>query len=53
MPKYAMRGVPDIIPVHVSRPYFLEVKRTGTYQSPEQKEFQRQAEAAGMSLILS
>jgi len=39
MPKYAMRGVPDIILVHVSRPYFLEVKRTGTYQSPEQRSF--------------
>ena len=47
MPKYAMRGVPDIILVHVGRPYFLEVKRPGTYQSPEQKGFQRQAETAG------
>jgi hypothetical protein len=47
MPKYAMRGVSDIIVVQVGRPYFLEVERPGTYQSPEQKEFQRQAEAAG------
>jgi hypothetical protein len=47
MPKYAMRGVSDIILVHTGRPYFLKVKRKGTYQSPEQKEFQRQAEAAG------
>jgi hypothetical protein len=35
MPKYAMRLVADIIVVHVGRPYFLEVKRPGTYQSPE------------------
>jgi hypothetical protein len=37
MPKYAMRDVPDIIVVHNGRPYFLEVKRNETYQSPEQK----------------
>ena len=46
-PKHAMRGVPDIIVVHVGRPYFLEVKRPKSYQSPEQKEFQKGAEAAG------
>lgn len=34
MAKYAKRG-----------PYFLEVKRPGTYQSPEQKEFQKEADA--------
>lgn len=43
-----MRGVPDIILVHVGRPYFLEVKRPKSYQSPEQKEFQRMAEGAGV-----
>ncbi len=47
MPKYAMRGVSDIILVHTGPPYFLEVKREGTYQSPEQKAFQQQAEKAG------
>src|SRR5690242_3834792 len=31
----------------VRAPYFLEVKREETYQSPEQKEFQRLAEEAG------
>jgi hypothetical protein len=44
MPKYTPKGIADIIVVHVGRPYFLEVKRPGTYQSPEQKEFQRNAE---------
>jgi hypothetical protein len=47
MAKHAMRGVPDIILVHVGKPYFLEVKRPGTKQSPDQIEFQRRAEAAG------
>ncbi len=47
LPKYAISGVPDIIVVHVGRPYFLEVKRPGSYQSAEQKEFQARAEAAG------
>jgi hypothetical protein len=47
MPKYAMRGVSDIIVVHVGRPYFLEVKRVGAYQSAEQTEFQTRAEKAG------
>jgi hypothetical protein len=31
MPKYAMRGVSDIIVVHLGRPYFLEVKPVGAY----------------------
>jgi hypothetical protein len=31
MPKYAIRGVADIIVAHVGRPYFLEVKRVGSY----------------------
>jgi len=33
--------------VHVGRPYFIEVKREGTYQSQAQKEFQNRAEEAG------
>ncbi len=47
MPKHSLKGVPDIILVHVGRPYFLEVKRPGTYQSPDQKAFQQRAEEAG------
>ena len=46
MPKHAMRGVSDIILVHVGRPYFLEVKRERTCQSPEQKRFQVEVETA-------
>ena len=45
--RFGTSGSPDIIVVHVGRPYFLEVKRKGTYQSPEQREFQSKAEAAG------
>jgi hypothetical protein len=47
LPKYTPKGIADIIVVHVGRPYFLEVKRPGSYQRPEQKDFQRQAELAG------
>ena len=47
MPKYTPKGISDIIVVHIGRPYFLEVKSPKSYQSPEQKEFQKRAEAAG------
>jgi hypothetical protein len=47
MPKYTPKGIADIIVVHVGRPYFLEVKRPKTYQSPEQKQFQDDVERAG------
>jgi hypothetical protein len=47
LPKHTPRGIADIIVVHIGRPYFLEVKRPGTYQRPEQKDFQKGAEAAG------
>jgi hypothetical protein len=45
--RFGTPGSPDIIVVHVGRPYFLEVKRPGTHQSPEQKAFQAEAEKAG------
>jgi hypothetical protein len=47
MPQYTPKGISDIIVVHVGRPYFLEVKRPGSYQSAEQKDFQKNAERAG------
>jgi hypothetical protein len=47
LPKHTPRGIADIIVVHIGKPYFLEVKRPGTYQTPEQKDFQKAAEAAG------
>jgi hypothetical protein len=45
--RFGTPGSPDLIVVHVGRPYFLEVKRPGTYQSPDQKTFQAAAEKAG------
>src|ERR1017187_6532853 len=33
--------------IHTGCPYFLELKRKGTHQRPDQKEFQREAEKAG------
>jgi hypothetical protein len=47
MPKYTPKGIADIIVVHVGRPYFLEVKRPGAYQSADQKAFQESVERAG------
>lgn len=47
LPKGAGRGTADILVVRVGRPLFLKIKRPGTYQSPEQKQSQREAEAAG------
>lgn len=40
MPKYAMRGVPDIIVIKDGRFIGLEVKRKGAKQSVWQKQFQ-------------
>lgn len=47
MPKHTPKGISDIFVLYGARPYFLEVKRPGTYQTPEQREFQSRAEAAG------
>jgi hypothetical protein len=41
------RVVADIILLRDGKTYFLEVKRPGAYQSPEQTEFQARAEQAG------
>lgn len=48
MPKYAIKGVADIIVIGKNgQAIFLEVKRVGVKQSPEQKEFQIRAELKG------
>ncbi len=47
MPKHSLRGVPDIIVVKQGQFIGLEVKRKGTYQSPEQKEFEHRVTVAG------
>jgi hypothetical protein len=45
--KYTPRGLPDIVVVRAGRFVALEVKKTGAYQSKEQKEFERQIKEAG------
>jgi len=47
MPKHTPKGISDIFVLYGARPYFLEVKRSGSYQTPEQREFQKRAEFAG------
>ena len=44
MPKHARRGVPDIIVVKNGTVIFLEVKRPGEKQSPDQVKFQADCE---------
>jgi hypothetical protein len=47
MPKHSRRGVPDIIVIKDGQFIGLEVKRPGTYQSPEQNVFEKDVSAAG------
>lgn len=47
MPKYALKGVPDIIIVHRRSFIGLEVKRPGNRQSEDQETFQRRVESSG------
>ena len=47
MPKYALKGVADIIVIKDGFAIFLEIKKKGTYQSKEQKEFERLAKLNG------
>lgn len=52
MPVYAMKGVPDIIVIYKGSFIGIEVKRPGTYQSPEQKEFEMQCNRNGGSYFV-
>jgi hypothetical protein len=47
LPKYTPRGLPDIIIVKDGWFVALEVKKKGTYQSKEQKEFEQNVKDAG------
>jgi hypothetical protein len=48
MPKYAIKGVPDIILIgEVGQFIGLEVKQKGKYLSKEQKEFKEKLEKSG------
>ncbi len=47
MPKYALKGVPDIIVIKDGWFVGLEIKNKGKYQSKEQKEFEKNCKGAG------
>lgn len=47
MPKYAVKGVSDIILLKDGKAYFLEVKRKGCSQSLSQKEFEAMVRRGG------
>jgi hypothetical protein len=50
---YTFRGFPDLCVFIKHKFYFIEVKAEKGVQSPEQKEFQRLAEDAGLTYILA
>lgn len=47
MPKYSVKGVSDIIVLVDGTAWFLEIKKLKTYQSPDQKEFERLVKRGG------
>lgn len=47
LPKYARRGVPDIILIQDGKFIGIEVKRATGYLSPDQKEFERECKEHG------
>lgn len=52
LPKHTPRGVPDILAVKDGRAIFIEVKAEKGRQSEHQKEFERDAIAAGATYAL-
>lgn len=53
MPKYAVKGIPDIHVIRAGHYIGIEVKRKGKYLSPDQRIFQKNVEAAGGTYILA
>lgn len=53
MGKYAKKGIPDIILIHEGEVKFIEVKRKGAKQSPEQLEFEKVCKSHGIKYILA
>jgi hypothetical protein len=52
MPKYSKTGVPDILVVFKGQLFGIEVKREKTYQSDNQKEFEKDfIKAGGVYLV--
>jgi len=48
MPKYALKGVPDIIVIDDTGRFIgLECKKKGSYQSSEQKDFEKRCKEKG------
>ena len=53
MPKYALKGVPDVIAVIRGQYVGIEVKKPKAYLSPNQKIFRDNLELAGGKYILA
>lgn len=53
MPKYGMKGVPDIVLIHHGKFYGIEVKTEKGAQSADQLEFERRCIKAGGEYVLA
>lgn len=47
LPKHTPKGIPDIHAIYKGRYIAIEVKKKGSYLSPDQRIFQKNVEAAG------
>lgn len=52
MPKYSLKGFPDILVLWNGFPIFLEIKTKIGRQSVEQKDFQKRCEAQGIEYYI-
>jgi len=53
MPKYSIKGVPDVLVLAFHTIIFIECKTTKGVQSQAQKEFQKEVESRGYTYILA
>ena len=53
MGKWAKKGIPDIILIDGGEVKFIEVKRQGAKQSPEQLEFEKECKSHGITYVLA
>lgn len=51
-PKWCIKGVSDIVCLMDGTAWFIEVKAPKKYQTPEQKEFQKNVEKSGCKYLL-
>lgn len=53
LPKYAIKGVPDLFIGHRGRPFFVEVKSATGTLSKDQKDFEKKLTAVGLNYYVA